>query len=194
MSDTHLQHRKKTSGPAFLIAFLAIGLAAVVIAGMSKMRDRDATIASLQTDLAQAKAEHTKLQGQLAESMNRSDTLRQQIEAGQVATKDVQGQFDQTKAELATLQQQLSEAKTAGTTFQTQLEEANTGTAALQKQVEDAKASSTRVQAELTQMRTELETAQTQLKEANDRAASLELRAVRAETDLANAQKPAKRR
>src|SRR5204862_5957307 len=100
LSDTPEVHRKK-SPAALLAAFLAIALVATVIAGMSKIRERDRQIAAVQAELATAKTEQTRVQGQLTGSLSQADALRKQFESSQASSKDLQGQFDQLKRESA---------------------------------------------------------------------------------------------
>lgn len=75
MSDTHLTHRKKSSGSYIIIALLVVALAGLAMSSSNRSRKKDAEVAGLQTELAQSRTDKNRVQNQLTETMSRTELL-----------------------------------------------------------------------------------------------------------------------
>ncbi len=173
--DTHQEKARKAGAFALLGTFAACLLFAFIIIVLGfKVHGRDAQLAAIQTQLAQAKSDGTKTQAEL--------------DKANTASADVKSQLEKAKSQSAELQSQVDQAKSASADLQTQLDKAKAQTADVQAQLDKSKAQSADLQNQLTQATAGSTQLLTQLDQAKIQSMDMQQRLQKAESDIAQLQ------
>jgi uncharacterized phage infection (PIP) family protein YhgE len=155
-----------------LVACLIFAVLTVVL-GVKEHR-RNAQLADVQKQLAQAKSDGAKAQTELDRATTDSADLKSQLDRANAKSAELQSQVDQAKANVSDIQAQADKAKAQNVDIQAQLDKSKAQSAELQNQLTQATTGSTQLL--------------TQLDQAKIQSMDMQQRLEKAEADIAQLQ------
>jgi SAM-dependent methyltransferase len=135
---------------------------------------RERTIAELESQIENARANAVDFEGQIAQGHRTIAELESQIENATANAADFERQIAQSRSTVAELETQIEDARTGAADFERQIAQSRSTVAELETQIEDARTGAADLEQQIAQSRSTVAELETQIEDARTGAADFE--------------------